>query len=36
MIRIETKIGRKIGQGNTVREFDDELLALLAEAHRDG
>jgi hypothetical protein len=32
--RIEAKIGRKIGQGNTVREFNDELLTLLADAHR--
>jgi hypothetical protein len=31
---VEAKTKAKIGQGNTVRMFDDELLALLADAYR--
>jgi hypothetical protein len=31
---IEAKIKVKIGQGNTVRAFDDELLELLTQAYR--
>jgi hypothetical protein len=34
--KVESKIGRRLGQGSTVREFDEELLSLLAEAHKPG
>jgi hypothetical protein len=32
--KVEARIGRKLGQGNTIREFDDELLDLLTQAYR--
>ncbi len=33
--RIESLIGKPIGQGNTVRDPSDELLAALTDAYRD-
>jgi hypothetical protein len=33
--RVETAIGTRIGSGNSVRVFDDEVLSALTEAYRE-